>query len=52
MAVMDTQSPTASPAGVLARLKALLADSGEAAVTKRLAATIFIIRVEIGRAHV
>jgi O-antigen/teichoic acid export membrane protein len=45
VAVMDSQSATASPAGIVARVKALLLDSGEAAVTKRLAATIFIIRV-------
>ena len=45
VAVMESQSATASPAGILARVKALLFDSGEAAVTKRLAATIFIIRV-------
>jgi O-antigen/teichoic acid export membrane protein len=42
---MDSQSATASPAGVLARARALLGGSGEASVTKRLAATIFIIRV-------
>src|SRR3954471_2403038 len=42
---MDSQSATASPAGILARVRALLVGSGEAAVTKRLAATIFIIRV-------
>ena len=42
---MDSQSATASPAGILARVKALLVDSSEASVTKRLAATIFIIRV-------
>ena len=36
---------TASPAGILARVKALFGGSGEASVTKRLAATIFIIRV-------
>ncbi|HXI08632.1 MAG: oligosaccharide flippase family protein [Bradyrhizobium sp.] len=45
MAVLDSQSATASPAGVFARAKSLLGDSSEAAVTKRLAATIFIIRV-------
>jgi O-antigen/teichoic acid export membrane protein len=45
VAVMDSQSATASPAAMLARLKALLVDSSEASVTKRLAATIFIIRV-------
>src|SRR5499427_2695717 len=42
---MDSRSATASPAGILARMKALLVDPGEAAVTKRLAGTIFIIRV-------
>ncbi len=45
VAVMDSQSATASPAGIVARVKALLLDPSEAAVTKRLAATIFIIRV-------
>jgi O-antigen/teichoic acid export membrane protein len=46
---MDTQSTTASPAGVIARLRAMagrfLGGSSEASVTKRLAGTIFIIRV-------
>src|SRR5947207_12546948 len=42
---MDTQSATGSPAGVIARLRALLGGSSEASVTRRLAATIFIIRV-------
>ena len=42
---MDTQSATAQPAGVIARLRALLGGSSEASVTKRLAGTIFIIRV-------
>ena len=49
MAVMDTQSATPSPAGPIARLRSmlgsLLGGSGEATVTKRLAGTIFIIRV-------
>ncbi len=45
MAVMDAQPATASPAGILARVKALLGGSSEASVTKRLAATIFVIRV-------
>src|SRR5882757_5366801 len=45
VAVMDTQSANASPAGVIARLKSLLGGSGEASVTRRLAGTIFIIRV-------
>jgi O-antigen/teichoic acid export membrane protein len=42
---MDAQSATASPTGLIARLRATLAGSGEASVTKRLAGTIFIIRV-------
>src|SRR5215470_4829929 len=42
---MDSQSATASPAGILARAKSLLGGSSEASVTKRLAAMIFIIRV-------
>ena len=46
---MDTQSATASPAGALARLRAmagrLLGGTSEASVTRRLAGTIFIIRV-------
>lgn len=42
---MDSQSATASPSGILARVKALLGGSSEASVTRRLAATIFIIRV-------
>ena len=45
MAVMETQPATASPAGIVARLKALLGGTHEASVTKRLAGTIFIIRV-------
>ncbi|MGA7809153.1 MAG: oligosaccharide flippase family protein [Bradyrhizobium sp.] len=43
---MDTPPATALSAGVTARLKSLLAGgSDEAAVTRRLASTIFIIRV-------
>src|SRR3981081_1672416 len=42
---MDTQSATTSPAGVIARLRGLLGGSSEASVTRRLAGTIFIIRV-------
>ena len=46
---MDSQSANASPAGVLARLRAMaggvLGGSSEASVTKRLAGTVFIIRV-------
>ncbi|MGH6751465.1 MAG: lipopolysaccharide biosynthesis protein, partial [Bradyrhizobium sp.] len=49
MAVMDTESTPASPAGPVARLRSmvrsLLGGSGEASLTKRLAGTIFIIRV-------
>jgi O-antigen/teichoic acid export membrane protein len=49
VAVMDTQSANASPVGVLARLRAtaggVLGGSSEASVTKRLAGTVFIIRV-------
>jgi O-antigen/teichoic acid export membrane protein len=46
---MDAQSATALPNGIFARLRAklggLLGGSSEASVTKRLAGTIFIIRV-------
>ncbi|HEY0941935.1 MAG TPA: oligosaccharide flippase family protein, partial [Steroidobacter sp.] len=42
---MDSQSATASPAGVLARVKSLIGGSSEASETKRLAAIIFLIRV-------
>ncbi|MCP4619392.1 MAG: flippase [Bradyrhizobium sp.] len=45
MAVMDSQSATASPAGMLARARSLLGGSSETSVTRRLAAIIFIIRV-------
>ncbi|HXN68108.1 MAG TPA: polysaccharide biosynthesis C-terminal domain-containing protein [Bradyrhizobium sp.] len=45
MAVMDAQSPSVPSASVMTRLRAMLAGSGEASVTKRLAGTIFIIRV-------
>src|SRR6266853_4140097 len=43
--VTDAPSTTAPPAGVMARLRAVFGGSGEASVTKRLAGTIFIIRV-------
>jgi O-antigen/teichoic acid export membrane protein len=43
--VTDAPSTTAPPAGVMARLRAMLGGSGEASLTKRLAGTIFIIRV-------
>src|SRR5256885_9364933 len=42
---METQPATASLAGIFARLKSLLGGTHEASVTKRLAGTIFIIRV-------
>src|SRR6266852_9635970 len=46
---METRSGTASPAGAIARLRSMaggfLGGSSEASVTKRLAGTIFIIRV-------
>src|SRR6266702_2733424 len=46
---MDTQSATASPAGMIARLRSrvrsLVGGTSEASVTRRLAGTIFIIRV-------
>src|SRR5665213_1802559 len=46
---MDAQSATVHPAGAIARLRAMLSGvlggSGEASVTRRLAGTIFIIRV-------
>jgi O-antigen/teichoic acid export membrane protein len=49
VAVMDAQSTPAHRAGALARLRAMLGrvlgGSGEASLTKRLAGTIFIIRV-------
>src|SRR5436305_1006459 len=45
VAVTDAQSTPAIPAGARARLRALLGGSGEASLTKRLAGTIFIIRV-------
>src|SRR5258708_15386014 len=45
VAVIDGQSATAPPAGVMARLRAVLGGSGEASLTKRLAGTICIIRV-------
>ena len=49
MAVMDTDSAPTPPAGLVARLRSLLysllGGSGEASLTKRLAGTIFIIRV-------
>src|ERR1700754_5105940 len=45
VAVMDAQSTPAHPAGAFARLRAMLGGSSEASLTKRLAGTIFIIRV-------
>ena len=46
MAVMETQSVTAArPARLMARLRAMLGGSSEASLTRRLAGTIFIIRL-------
>jgi len=49
VAVTDAESPTASPTGLIGRLRSMfglsLGGSSEASVTKRLAGTIFIIRV-------
>ena len=49
MAVIDAQSATALPQALIARLRAMLGGlaggSSEASVTKRLAGTIFVIRV-------
>jgi O-antigen/teichoic acid export membrane protein len=49
VAVMDAQSTTASPTGLIARLQSmsggLLRGSSEASTTRRLAGTIFVIRV-------
>jgi O-antigen/teichoic acid export membrane protein len=42
---MEAESTTALPSGLAARLRAMLGGSSEASVTKRLAGTIFIIRV-------
>src|SRR4030088_2209741 len=42
---MDAQSTTALPTGAIARLRSMLGGSSEASVTRRLAGTIFIIRV-------
>src|SRR6266566_2016065 len=42
---MDAQSATASSTDLLARLRSVLGGSSEASVTKRLAGTIFLIRV-------
>jgi hypothetical protein len=49
VAVMDTQSAAVLPTGAIARLRSMLAGllggSSEASVTKRLAGTVFIVRV-------
>jgi O-antigen/teichoic acid export membrane protein len=42
---MDTQSATTEPTGALAWLRSTLGGSSEASVTRRLAGTIFVIRV-------
>ena len=46
LAVMDAEPATTGPAGLIARLRARLAGgSSEASLTRRLAGTIFVIRV-------
>ncbi len=42
---MDAESAVNAPAGLTARLRTLLSGSGEASLTKRLAGTIFVIRI-------
>jgi O-antigen/teichoic acid export membrane protein len=42
---MDAQSATALPRGLAERLRSVLGGSSEASVTKRLAGTIFMIRI-------
>jgi O-antigen/teichoic acid export membrane protein len=42
---MDAPPATALPRGAIARLRAMIGGAGETAVTKRLAGTIFIIRL-------
>src|ERR1700676_1329887 len=42
---MDAPSTTALPTGLVARLRSVLGGSSEASLTKRLAGTIFVIRV-------
>jgi len=42
---MDAESATALPTRLIGRLRAVLGGSSEASVTKRLAGTIFLIRV-------
>ena len=45
LAVIDSPSATASSAGLVGRLRLLLAGSNEASLTRRLAGTIFLIRI-------
>src|SRR5687768_5806996 len=45
VAVMDGEGAQVGRGGLLARLRAMLGDSSDASLTKRLAGTIFIIRV-------
>src|SRR6478736_9897786 len=46
LAVMDAEPATTGPSGLIARLRAKLSGgSSEASLTRRLAGTIFIIRV-------
>ena len=42
---MDARSATVPPSGVFVRLRSLLGGASEASLTKRLAGTIFVIRV-------
>ena len=45
MTAMDAEPATAPPDGMVARLRSLLSGTSEASVTRRLAGTIFVIRV-------
>ncbi|MDB5567917.1 MAG: family polysaccharide export protein [Tardiphaga sp.] len=45
VAVMDAESTPVPPAGLVARLRTMFAGSGEASLTRRVAGTIFLIRV-------
>src|SRR6201992_1691706 len=45
LAVIDTETATTTQTGLLARLRTLAGGTDEASVTRRLAATIFMIRV-------
>ena len=45
MTAMDAEPATTPPDGMVARLRSLLSGTNEASVTRRLAGTIFVIRV-------